>query len=672
MTKNYTDEEVDNFIDEINIEKEYTEKKVKLVEQITGKKIQVTYNIRSQYNSASRSSKDDYDITLNGDIPIRTGVDHELSHCREGSLEDKFWKPYKAIIKKWIEKENARRGDLPVGQSTNPISASCEQMIDNVCHTAMNIIEDIRIESIDGYRFLGRQKSYDKLCIAEGNSWKENDEEADIKTVEGYVLAERFHRTDLIPDQYKTETHRVYEESKLQTTAGIHKVFSDWLNGTLGEQIRNNINDIEENLRQRNQISEDIQKTSDEHNRIENERSQLESDMKNNPYNNVEPSAFKIWDDEQAKKIQDLNKKAMKISETYNKYSDQKDSLNELLCAITESVIKKKMDKKGAAIYHSYDRRNRITDKQMKSIIDKIEKTSTSKEKNNNKKALDKEREQLGNGVSAPDLSKGFDRLQPNPAAINGYSGENNVKVYDEVVSEIRKIVNTLKQKRKSSISDEGSDIDIELMLEAVKKGSNDFYINEEKTDGTSILISVDCSGSMKDYDRLVIARNLCATMFRSVVSLPSIDMKVLLYGGSDSSFCRTGMLEINNERDCAKIGIDSSRALTPTNDALVYSAHLMNKMKGKKKLLLFITDGEPSDYRHTGSSPLCEQAHKSYQKIKRDYPNMVIKPIMIGMNNSSTISITQIFGKDALFLEIEKLSDFIKNEFKKEIYKSF
>ena len=647
MTKDYTDKEVDNFISERDIEKEYTDKKVKLVEQITGKKILVKYNINSQYNSASKSNKTDYDITLNGDIPIRTGVDHELSHCREGSLEDKFWKPYTAIVRTWIQKENHTRGVY--------MSASSEHMIENICHTAMNIIEDVRIESIDGYRFLGRQKSYDKLCIDEGNSWKENDEDADIKTIEGYVLAERFHRGDLIPDQYKTETHRVYEESKLQTIAGIHKVFSDWLNGSLGEQIRNNINDMEEIAKQRDQSSKDSQEAYDKLDHIQNEIYRRQSQEEYDKLDHIQNS----------KGLEDLKKELSDAAESYKQYKERRDNFADLFSAISESVIKKQIDEKGSKY-------NRVTSKQMRSMIEKIEKTSTSKEKNNNKKALDKEREQLGNGASAPDLSKGFDMLKPNPSAINGYSVENRVKVYDEVVSEIRKITNTLKQKRKSSISDEGSDIDIELMLEAVKKGSNDFYINEEKTNGTSILISVDCSGSMKDYNRLVIARNLCATMFRSVDSLPSINMKVLLYGGAESSFCRTGMLEINNEKDCAKIGIDSSRNLTPTNDALIYSAHLMNKMKGKKKLLLFLTDGEPANYNGTSSSILCEQAQKSYQKIKKDYPNTVIKPIMIGTNSSNINSITTIFGKDALFLEIEKLSDFIKNEFKKEISKSF
>ena len=54
MTKDYTAKEIANFVSERDIEKEYTDKKVKLVEQITGKKILVKYNINSQYNSASR------------------------------------------------------------------------------------------------------------------------------------------------------------------------------------------------------------------------------------------------------------------------------------------------------------------------------------------------------------------------------------------------------------------------------------------------------------------------------------------------------------------------------------------------------------------------------------------------------------------------------------------
>lgn len=633
--------------EEVSREKEYTNKKVKLVEEMVDKKIDVIYNSRAHFNSASRSSKSHYNVIVNGDIPIRTAIDHELSHCREGSLDDKYWKPYKAIVETWFNKENIARG--------SNISAGCKEMAEQICHTAMNIIEDIRIESIDGYRFLGRQKSYDKLCIHEGNKWKENAIDTDIKTVEGYVLAERFRRTELIPDQYKAETHRIYEESKLQTIAGIHRLFSDWLNDSLGKQIRNAIDELEEKFKERREnwgCQTNLNSIID---KLKSDIAQKDKELAEQLANGNPPSA------EQLKELEDMIEQKTKQQANIIISKDRNSDIAEFINSLTNTVAQDKMDKKSGS-----NSLKPITDKQMKSMLDKIGKTSTSKEKNSNKIALDKEKEKLGSGASPPDLSKGFDRLDPSPHAISS----DQVKIYDEVVSDIRKIANTLKQKRKSSISDDGSDIDIELMLEAVKKGSNDFYINEEKTDGTSILISVDCSGSMRDNNRLLIARNLCATMFRSVNNLPTINMKVLLYGGADSSLLKTGVLEINNEKECDKIGIDSSRALTPTNDALVYSAYLMNKMKGKKKLLLFLTDGEPADYRRTSSSTLCEQARKSYNKIKSEYPNMVIKPIMIG--SYSNDSITTIFGRDALFLNIESLSDFIKNEFKKEISKSF
>ena len=236
-------------------------------------------------------------------------------------------------------------------------------------------------------------------------------------------------------------------------------------------------------------------------------------------------------------------------------------------------------------------------------------------------------------------------------------------------MAEIRRTFTTLKQKAKPKLSDEGDDIDIESFLEQVKKGGNEFYINNKKVEGTSILIAIDCSGSMREEGKLKTCKDITATMFRAVSNIPTIDMKAVLYGGASDTTRKTGVLEINSERQCELIGWDRYHMLTPTAISLVYCAEALNRMRGNKKLMIYLTDGVPqSADRATDSRTLAKQAGKTYRNIKAANPNMIIKPLMISSHNIWDETIKTIFGSDHLTVPIDDVSNFIRKQFKEAV----
>ena len=184
----------------------------------------------------SQSRSDGYVIQLNGSIPIRAGLDHELSHVREGSLDSPFWKPFKTMIESWYE------NTVP----TDMKGRTAYDITNTVCRDAMNIIEDIRIESIDGEIYMGRKRAYNSMCKDAGLEWNDNGYEPKMGEIHGYVLAKRFFRDDMIPDMYEAEVDRIFEQSRCTTVRGIHKVFHDWLDGSLGNYILEQIKILNE------------------------------------------------------------------------------------------------------------------------------------------------------------------------------------------------------------------------------------------------------------------------------------------------------------------------------------------------------------------------------------------------------------------------------------------
>lgn len=620
-------EEINPFEQEQLEEKEYNKKKISVVENIVGKDIKVEYSKYSQHNLAQKTSKD-YQIVLNGNIPIRTGIDHELSHIREGSLENTFWKPYNSIVKKFVQDNN--------------LSAN-ERFVKSVCHEAMNIMEDIRIESLDGYRFIGRKMGYEELCMDCGDKWKESGEEPNM--IHGYLLAKRFFRDDLIPDEHIAEVEHLFDTCELNTVKGVLKLFKDWLfNGTLGKQILDECKELDKERDNLDSLRKEL-------NELYEKRIDTNDKLDNDPMTNEER-------EELSNKREELSREVMQ------KRRDIDNKENEIYSREKEVSIDDKftsMLKERDTNQQVYPKDNNEMEKQL-TALDKID---SSKEQEKQIEVLAKEKRlsiSMGGTEEAPPLHTMYDEYIPRPS---GWTLDKCIN--QDILGSMRKLIATLKNKSKSTMRDEGEDIDIESMIECIKKGSNDFYIDNRPIYGTDILIAIDGSGSM-DGDRLNICREMTTTMFKAVEPIPNITIKALVYGGSTTANGKPAVMVIDKTEDCVNINTSYSHPLTPTAEALIYSIEMIKKMKGKKKILLFLTDGLPQGAGHVPLEALLNRARDVYTKVKQT-PHVVIKPIGIELAEHYHKYFKTIFGTDSLFIQdMEHLKRFISTEFRREI----
>lgn len=603
------------------------------------KKVKVDYNIGYEHNCAFRSRAEGYVIQLNGSIPVRAGLDHELSHVREGSLDSPFWKPFKTMIDSWYDKT------VP----TDMKSRIADNITNTVCRDAMNIIEDIRIESIDGEIFMGRKRAYNNMCRDAGLEWNDNEYEPKMGEIHAYVLAKRFFREDMIPDVHKAEVDRIFEQSRCTTVRGIHKVFHEWLAGSLGNYILEQIKILSEKKENQESTNQkNVQQTKDERNKIDS----LINDM-------LEETPKSQMSDEQRAELTELAQSLME-ADSKNEQAERK------VYQDRRAIEKESTESRntGNNIQETHTCSFSPTDKQAKAMEDKMSKTDLSKEKAKKGKEIE-DMKSLHGSKPAPPISMNVEEFD---GSNSYYPTLAKARVFTDTVAEIRRTFTTFKQKAKPKLSDEGDDIDIETFLDIVKKGGNEFYIDTKKVEGTSILIAVDCSGSMREQDKLQICKDITATMFRSVSNIPTIDMKAVLYGGASESRFRTGIKEIKNEKECELIGFDKNHMLTPTAISLVYCAEALNRMKGKKKLMIYLTDGVPQSADKVNHKILAKQAGQTYRQIKSANPNMVIKPLMISGYTCYDSTIKTIFGNDSMTVPINDVATFIRKQFKQAV----
>jgi len=219
----------------------------------------------------------------------------------------------------------------------------------------------------------------------------------------------------------------------------------------------------------------------------------------------------------------------------------------------------------------------------------------------------------------------------------------------------MNKLFRKIHEMRTDSISYNGDEVDVESYIENIVKGTdiNNSMLDKKLKAGLSILISIDGSGSMRNSNRIEIARELVMTLYKSVQGLKGINIESNVW--SSNSIGVVGITEINNINDVKNIQLASNFGLTPTHLALEYSSNQLSKMKGRKKLLIMITDGVPEYKINRFQIPIktmIKMCKKSLLYALRKTPNIMC--ILINRNEyghyESTTSpnsiMRSIFGK--------------------------
>ena len=235
------------------------------------------------------------------------------------------------------------------------------------------------------------------------------------------------------------------------------------------------------------------------------------------------------------------------------------------------------------------------------------------------------------------------------------------IDIDEALVKKMSRFFKKFKGKKKEILDEEGSDMDIDALIDDYFKPQKLCFRETEVKKGLDVVIAYDQSASMGGAP-IQIVRNMVATLLKSMEKSPKIDVKAL---GWCSSYNRNGgsgsvrIEEIKDWKQVTKIGTYGS---TPMTEAIVFSKNYLDtKMKGDKKLLFVITDGGPN-----GSAWL-KAAQKSIRELRAK--KGIVIGIRIGSGYGADKVMTEYFGKNGyvVFDGAEEMSKFIKTKVKKQ-----
>ena len=176
-----------------------------------------------------------------------------------------------------------------------------------------------------------------------------------------------------------------------------------------------------------------------------------------------------------------------------------------------------------------------------------------------------------------------------------------NINPDMRVAQQLNKIFKLLQANQKPKLSDTGDSLSIPAVIRRMARGYGDIHVKQSPKDSLSILVSIDASGSMSGRE-ITIARDMMSTLYKSIHGINNIELKGVVWSGSEY---HTAVCEVRNIKETQRIvcsGVFGGG--TPTPAGVEYSERKLEEMKGKKKLLIVITDGYPNSYSNSNLTP--------------------------------------------------------------------
>jgi len=631
--------------EQLDEDKDFNDKKRAIAEQQSQTDILIEYNSEFEDNCVWMMRNGKAKINLNGDITIRTACDHELNHVKFGSLKPEVWVSLDALVQTTYNMFNVMKHEKK------------GEFISQTIMQTFNIMEDIRIESWDGSLFYGRKLAFDSVCTDQGRDWKET------KNPPTMLLGMRFKRKDLIPIDSIHEISDIFKKCEITTINGVLHTLNEWITkGSLGKWMQTEMDDtakleksVAELKKKRQEIKPEQWDKEEQISKLRIDIEILHGCLKNSPLSIEETEQIEQEIISKRKQITDLTQELKEVEELIESMGTG--------ISVGNSKVSNKLIPCNVLSEQGKTLRNTVLLGRRK----KGEWVKRSMEKINN---VDKKKEDIKAHISIEKMRKTSEKIKI--VNMNGRLHPMQVirpKIINDVLMPMKKIIRSIKNITKNTLDEEGDSIDVEAYLEGTRKGNQNFYNSTKNIKGTSILVVVDVSGSMKG-SRVEVCRDIMATMFHSIKTLDNIELKCLTFAGNNRDG-QTGFRIIQNEKECQFITCDSTFYLTPTADALREAHKVIIKMKGIKKIMLFLTDGNPQQSDKSGCSIdpdiLINTARSEFVKLTKD---VRLKAIGVAIYvGESKQKLKCVFGDRCIFLEdANAIRKFIEKEFSKVI----
>jgi hypothetical protein len=573
-------------------EQEYDRKKAGIISRVVNSAISVEY--QRDINCAFETEKGFKIIKakpkLKG-IDGNTAMNHELAHVLFNSFDPKALKTLRDWAFQW-------------GAQGSPAYAKAF----DIYHTAMNVIEDQRIESLWGRIYLGNFRDFQRVRKKLGKSLEFIDHPSAV------LLAERFFRPDLVsPSKYAEIAPFIHdvEGKDLSATMIVMKRIKPFLD----EKIKNGIetvqeyNDASERYRKK---AADVSDTSDEVERQNSIKSRDEEYQKIKDISKVmrEDSAPTLIETRSNPRLGTVNEESMTDVE---KYTDEELGTNNY-----EEALKSSED----------EAHNRL--------------------------------QEIKQSMEGTDMVKAPTYIRDKPVQTHTKYKPN---VDTKVVASLKRLLRTFKEKTHEDVSDEGYDLDIGEYINMKSNGYGDCFIEDKDTNGLSIVLSIDGSGSMASHNRMV--ADMVQTIHESTKGEKEIEIKTIVWSSD-----RMGNVALQrfNTNDIQYIPYQRG-GYTPTHFGISEGSKELAKMNGRRKLLILITDGFPN-YHTNGvkvrTDATASATIKAYKKAMRTTPNIAV--VGVGMMQTNTYMKNMFGNKYIACRSMNEVGQFMTTTLRREI----
>ena len=493
-----------------------------------------------------------------------------------------------------------------------------EDSIFKLYWSALNLLEDERIESLMGRLWL---KNNERFLKAKKNVGKGLDNELkvekDLKSSPiQTLLGVRFFRDDVVKkDDVYNLTKQLLDDVKTVSPHGV-LVCLRLLKPHIDMWLRDMI-DKEEKLKDK--LQDNITKAATTPSKSDN--------------------ALNTEHDKLKTKIQE-NKEALKKGTT-NKRSDTQFREDQSVRVDTDDL--KEKENKG------------------ENITEQALKDSLEHDKKEGKEIIQEMKDMLSTGTP-----RGKEEIvEDNGVRSIGARG----RPFEGIADGMNKIFKKMSEIPKTIIGYEGDEVDIEAYTEGKirRDGIGECLIDERYTRGASVLLSVDASCSMNNNrGSMTTARNLVATLYRSIQGVDNVNLKCILWSSNKEG--EMSITDVDSLKQTNRMYVTREYCLTPTHMAIKYSVSAMKKMKGRKKLLILITDGYPRYYhlrKRIMTNVLVKMARKALLRGLRKCPNIMV--MLITPTPSSREYSKEIFGKRLMIVnDMADGSEVIVKRFKR------
>jgi Mg-chelatase subunit ChlD len=573
-------------------EQEYDRKKAGIISRVVNSAISVEY--QRDINCAFETEKGFKIIKakpkLKG-IDGNTAMNHELAHVLFNSFDPKALKTLRDWAFQW-------------GAQGSPAYAKAF----DIYHTAMNVIEDQRIESLWGRIYLGNFRDFQRVRKKLGKSLEFIDHPSAV------LLAERFFRPDLVsPSKYAEVAPFIHdvEGKDLSATMIVMKRIKPFLD----EKIKNGIdtvqeyNDASERYRKK---AADVSDTSDE---VERQNS------------------IKLRDEEY-RKIKDISKVMREDSTptlTETRSNPRLGTVNEESMTDVEKYTDEELGT------NNYEEALKSSEDEAHSRLQEIKQS-----------------------MEGTDMVKAPTYIRDKPVQTHTKYKPN---VDTKVVASLKRLLRTFKEKTHEDVSDEGYDLDIGEYINMKSNGYGDCFIEDKDTNGLSIVLSIDGSGSMGSHNKMV--ADMVQTIHESTKGEKEIEIKTIVWSSD-----RMGNVALQrfNTNDIQYIPYQRG-GYTPTHFGISEGSKELAKMNGRRKLLILITDGFPN-YHNNGvkvrTDATASATIKAYKKAMRTTPNIAV--VGVGMMQTNTYMKNMFGNKYIACRSMNEVGQFMTTTLRREI----